>query len=50
MFSLTGNTYGREVCKEKDKDHSTSTPFSQYKSIYSDLNVPGMDLLQVDLS
>ena len=37
-----------EVCKERDKDHSTSTPFSQYKSIYSYLIVPGIDLLQVD--
>ena len=40
-----------ELCKKKkDKDHSTSTPFSQYKSIYSYLIVPGIDLLQVDLS
>ena len=39
-----------EVCKQKDKDHSTATPFSQCKSIYSYLIVPGMDLLQVDLS
>ena len=38
------------VCKEKDKDHSTSTPFSQYKSIYSYLIVPGTDLVKVDLS
>ena len=39
-----------EVCKEKDKDHSTSTPFSQYKSIYSYLIDPAIDLLQFDLS
>ena len=38
------------VCKEKDKDHLTSTPFSQYKSFYSYLLVPGIDFLKVDLS
>ena len=33
-----------EVCKGKDKDNSTSTPFSQYKTVYSYLIVPGIGM------
>ena len=33
-----------EMCREKDKGHSTSTAFSQYKTVYSYLIVPGIGM------